>query len=1285
MRSIATTISAPLQADSFGPNRALLDRVQTLRPPKRGFLARVFGLVTRMGESQLNLAKLLHGQLQFKAKIAVQRPAAAGATMPAGALGRTMSGLADAVKRHGRNTDAIFREARRYASRNPDDVRGVLASKGAAEIIRDLCAPLVAQGLTAQRAQAVAEIAYSALVADVAEADEQGGFDQFSSRLKALEDASRPLSERLGLASECDAALRADQGLSGDTRQRLYARLVALRKDMVGASAIDRLTADVSVATPLPVLAQRVADAARIRETLAEDKAVPARERLTRLEKLDAAAAFLGALQSRGAFLDSLAAQPTLRTLIEKLDARGFVAARHGIEHILNTVADSDADTVRRTLDALVRHPDQLRWLDDIRQGDAGIIDMVFRGPEWDEDAYRLKRFTLDRDHAGESRRIEAGHEAGPTRDAALAKQSVRQEKALRDLDVQHNLRMAASGLDHALRLLRQSDDPTHKALPASAFGALKADAAFIGWLVRNAPAFVKDADLLIANWISLSLYDPKSGQLDTQQAQALFKQLGVQGLDVDRIRTHVQQGFGSVAAIVACRERLQAFARAVEESPGLLGQLEETRALGVRLERVTSALVGEAIRKPVALSAGPEIDLAMRDVFASLAPWVPHEEAMVRLEAERDRDLAFLCAAEAGDDLDAAGLRDWVTDAAERTRHGPDHALVAKALLTYDQMRAPGRSAAQREADTARLQDYLGQLKGFNARALRRDTASKEPPRISDLVKRREHLQALDRLATNQARYDEQQAKALRRPGDEARAAAFIHQAVRIAILQQAAAEPEGFTPQAQAAGIFKRLKAFGLDNASASPWVRDFLQQLADGLSADQRGAAEVCSSFDPASARNQAARKFGSAVAAVKSLFERPQAQDAAPAGSHASAAPLAVSDIEKQRRDNAAMLERRFRELQPGQSFNIRFGVYGTVSVSVPTPLIALSAKADSRAERSHGMTVGVDESGRFSLQLHDGGHVRQGVSVTTVRGLLEISGRVGVSRAQGQRFEFAEAAACRELALKLMQGEPIDPTAWVGATVRQVDARGRDAGARATLTLDAEIASVVMQADVSAGISHESRRGAQGRTDVFTRQLRATASIEASAAGGRAAAEKHTGLDLRVRKHLDQQSGMLTGARLDVAAAVVGDDALASLRAVLPPPMDQQAGALRERLGPLEEGAELFVRYRLSPAALVRARELLGQANQALLEAALAPAGARRDTLRSRMQQHIREAFALTSRAENYRAEGLGWTTRSQVEVARSRGMYTRFAADETLESSFLPFEEAATPPAAAVF
>ena len=85
-------------------------------------------------------------------------------------------------------------------------------------------------------------------------------------------------------------------------------------------------------------------------------------------------------------------------------------------------------------------------------------------------------------------------------------------ERAMRKLDVQHNLRMVARELD-AFMASRNAAGKAH--LPVSLFGAVQADENVINWLVKYASEEVGTRSAQIGAWISLSLYDPALGKVD--------------------------------------------------------------------------------------------------------------------------------------------------------------------------------------------------------------------------------------------------------------------------------------------------------------------------------------------------------------------------------------------------------------------------------------------------------------------------------------------------------------------------------------------------------------------------------------------------------------------------------------------------------------------------------------------------------------------------------------------------------------------------------------------------
>lgn len=1273
-----THLSIPLRPPVLpsGPNRALIDGLDALRPPKRHFLARLYNWVMHRREDRVGLAKLVHSNM-VALRSRATLPAAGGAMMAEGPP-RIITGLATALGAATGHASACFDAAQRYAAQNASAATD-LASITPEAFIAQLSAQLqitapAGRSLSDGKARAMAEAAYGGLVAGLVRRSEEGGREAMQRRIVAVTDeaSSADVVQRLAQLAACADDLRLDLAMSPQTRLGQETLIHQVRGQLEASRRVDfkslmaqigDLTADLTVDTAAETLAQRRASARAVHTVVGLSAGLSPLQHVDLRVKLAQAERHIDALANRGRLLESLQAQPRLRSALEGLKAERFVAASEGLRFILDTVADAGAAQTVAHLGEAITDASQVRWLMDVHQGDHEVVDLLFAGARWDDDAYRLKRAAMDRDSGAQVARAEAEQDAGAI--PASSPDALREDhaKALHTLDIQHNLRMAATELNRVMQELSRGSKE-HRHLPVSAFTALSArsqsDGAgrptgFVPWLVQNGSSFVKDNDLLIADWIRLSLYVAASGDSDQVQVRVLLDSLGLEGMDTSRIRAHVGAGFKSVADVVACRERLQAFAREVEKSP-LLQQLHEKRFIGDRLERITGALIGQATGRTAQTVQGEAVALAIREKFEAVAPWVQHEH-----------------------ELASYALPAWAADPVERAKATEQHHLVAKALSTYDKLQT-----RRGEADVVRLMSYLQdpRLEGFSLDTWRVEPGSKATPAISQLDNARERFTEVD---NGLHRYDEIHARIASAIGgrQEAQAAAFIQQAARIAILQEAAEHPEGFAPREHVGAIMKRLKDFGLDNVSASPYVRGFIGTVAEGLSADKRSAEQLCADFDPTSTRNKVAQSVTDAVAAVRNVFDSsPMPSDATAGKAGSPLGPIVAADDEARRGLAEQRVRTQLKDLQPGQQFAVTFGVYGEASVKVPTP-VAVEVSAQTSVQRHRGITISRNDQGRLAVHVNEGRAVRQAVSASTIRNLLQVTVATGRCRAQGDRFEFDDDQSCRDFLLAMVREKPVTEADWGNASVQRTASASQDGGANLTATLDAIVAKLVMAVDVQAGATRETSRSAHGTTERLTRHYKATARAEGSAARGRLSAEAETGIDLQLRKTLDQRAGLLTGASFDVTASVVGGNQDRCLRAVVPAGLADQLPALGKHIGTLSDGTEVSVRFRLAPEAVHAARALLEQASAQLRDAALAPQGPRRMELEALAQARVREAYDLTRSAGNYRAESLNWTTRFSMSVEKSvAGMAKKFARDEARQEKSIPLKAPEIAPAA---
>ena len=321
----------------------------------------------------------------------------------------------------------------------------------------------------------------------------------------------------------------------------------------------------------------------------------------------------LALLETRDTDLAALQVEaPRMGSALAKLGPQDYLHARSSLVLLLARLPATPRDLLIKHLDTLIGHVDQTRWLSDMAAGDAEAIDIVFKGAQWHEDALALKLAVIAPDDS----------------------------TALRNLDVQYNLRMVADELDAFMASRNVAGGKA--SLPVSLFGAVKANQAVVSWLVKYASQEVAARTAQIGAWISLSLYAPALGTVDEKQVNELLAQLQKQGMDAGLLREHIRQGFHNTAEVVECRELMQSVARACQEST-LLSSLDEERFHALRATRIVCQLFREVTGKDTEVATGQEVDEALAEAVDAAMPWVRFEQDLALSQKELERELLQL------------------------------------------------------------------------------------------------------------------------------------------------------------------------------------------------------------------------------------------------------------------------------------------------------------------------------------------------------------------------------------------------------------------------------------------------------------------------------------------------------------------------------------------------------------------------------------------------------------------------------------------------------------------
>ncbi len=1011
------------------------------------------------------------------------------------------------------------------------------------------------------------------------------------------------------------------QGLKAPAKERLASALQEAR------ICLDRLQS-------------RSADLADLRSTIAAHAAA------------EAARAVQGqAPMKAGALADVLAALPP----------GDYLRARRSLDRVLDCLPATPRGPLLTLLDHHILEKRSLEILHGLAQGKPNDVDLVFHGAEWNEDALALK----------------------------LAAIAPGDERAMRKLDVQHNLRMVARELDAFMASRNAQAGRAH--LPVSLFEAVEADERVIQWLYQYAAEEVNERYAQIGAWISLSLFDADTGEVNQEKVDQLLAKLAQAGdpqksvIDPALLRQHIRAGFNSTAEVVECRELMQKVARACEEST-LLAKLNEDLFPVVKAARVACDLIEEVTGHPTEIATGAEVDEALAEALDQAMPWIRHEEDLVVAKRALEDKLTAITSIDytsARNEGEAGGDREWLRDPNQLALARDDHNRVRNILYTEARIKDLQAETGQAvdKAELARLTDAMGKdleaLAGFSPTRLRRVPGRDRVPSLQELRAISLEIDALVTLpdAHNKVKVLSSLAKPKRQQREQAEA--LMRKLVQIATLQAALeSDDKNFSPQGHGAKgytglILKRLDAFGISARRRSPTLKDFVAQTGVDLTRDKRNLPDLVKAFDP---ENRAARR----AARFMKLGGAKKVGGAAPTDP-----PGAIRQTEGRRRQlaAAASIDRQVRQMEPGESFDIRMGLYGTVSVGAPV-VPGMETQTDARAEWQHGLRVSLRADGTYAVRVQAGAEVRHGVTLSALADLFTFRGESRLARENGFEFFFGSREDCLAMVQGLVTGTEIDPGLLTAGAVRRVTGQETQAGATARLGVETSLASLAAQVDAGVKSRVELLRGNAGEVEVRTTSARSGASLQASAAGGRLQGEAVTGVELSVRKEVHRQYGMVRpGSQITLSATVIGGNVDTCIASLLPDLPGQSRGELRDGLRGalptrLEDGTQVFVRYRLSEDARREANSLLGQASAALTRAGLAT-GLAREAARTEAAERVAAAHAVTRLPGSYELDGWGWTRADQAEVSSHRGLYRQFARGERAQTR----QEALTPEA----
>ncbi|TFZ01507.1 hypothetical protein [Ramlibacter rhizophilus] len=1320
-----SSISAPIAHPvSTASSRGFSAAYESLRPVSRGFVARLrawFGQAPVLSEPQRRLARLAHTEVRYQAALA-RHVAGPAAQAEEGGV-QLGDGLRAALRRSRSDPGRLFDAMRAHAGQNAPEVHALLASGTPDEVVAALAAEFRRMGDRWQ-AQSRAELVHAALSTRMAVIDAQyrvgaRGLEvdwsvaarsegSFSKRLAALDRVEAQLKgaehpEAHARAQAC-GALRAE--LSAQLRD-----VPARVKEVLAGTRVDSALDDIKALRD---------ELAWMLQWLEADPGTSAAQREQARVLLGEASEGLALLETRGAKLGAhRAACPLLTSALEKLDARGYMLQALRIQRVLAAVGPGEENAAWKALEGVTGGAGgefvMLEVLCDVQSGakdaqdrqtassnhesmagqrhvqerqDNELVDRAFGGETWLETAALLKHARIDRAHARE--RLQILLEQPPERRPALLEAlEQRTEQRRRAVDVQHNLRIARNELDRLLRLEAFKRLPGAAKLPAGAFSALAPSAEWIRWLRSTAPQFVHNTDLMIANWIRLSFTDPNTQKVDEARVRPLLAQLDLPEVQAQQLQQWVAEGFSSAAAVATCRRQIQHFATALRDA-ALVGAADERQDERTASQRVVKALLAQVCGHQVAVASGEPTAARVRRAVREQAPWIGMEAGVAVHRAMRDQHLAELSTPDWARMREGPeSPRQWLRDAAQRAQRLPQ---LQPLLNLFDHHRRV-RELQQRK-DANPKDAAVSQELGLAARALADSTRALErldltelrilseaearqrghtPPSTADLLKLEHHAMAIRSLSTLSR--VETEIEKHKTPDS----LALVDRLVAIAILQEALASGDPAfrldkpsNGASHVAGVLKRLRDFGLGPEVESPTLRVKLASVAEALARDGRTLAEL----------NKALAPRQGAVAKVRAL-----------AGLSPSTAPPAAEDEEpsatpedERAQANAAILERRFGELQPNQSFAIFMGQYGDVVAAQPV-VPGISVTQEVRLERSSGINVSRLGDGRYQVHLQDGLKARCGVSLASFSQLLQLTGSALREQRGGHRFTFTDRAACERFVQALARGDATEPQLWADAMVEATQTR--ESGGALVLAAKAEaavgglsLAALSAEVGASARVSRSSFRTAQGEVVQERWQASQRVSGRAEAAGGRLSVDGVAGRDLAVERSLVRQYGLLQpGSGLAFTATVVGGKVDRCLAGLLPhlPADSAELRKLQGAVGEVADGTAITLSCRLSEAAIRQANQALGDAQRELIAAGRSR-GAAAEQAKSRAREQMAKMQAVLNDPSSYVPEGLGLTSGSEATAARRRGLHHAFATVSAQATRSLALEGAAALP-----
>ncbi|MBL0420131.1 hypothetical protein JI739_07195 [Ramlibacter sp. AW1] len=1164
-------------AQSAGPPSlkvaATAGDLSRLRAPQRSWAARFFGLFTRRPSTPPDVRRLGQSDL------------VTGPRVGAGAAPAKFAWVASVAR--GLSTQLLARKVEELSEGKADELQPYLQQQGAEQIKLQLARelkPTCGWFRKSTKAREKAEVVFTAMTKGLATAQQRPEVQAalvrqqrartvaeqvatLEGHLGALEQSRSPLVER---ARELNRISQELAQLAGGGDRPLLASLqgrIELQRGVQQRELIEGMGAQVKELAGKPV-GEALADAPALQAQLVQSReaaavmgALPEGQQVQVDKLLERMQGLVDTVEDAGPLLDRYDAirgidarneetQPckpladhlragsveTYRTTQGKVDQ--ICARAHPEDHeaVLAKLGDGIQDGRGGVAFGLI---------DDVVQGKPEAVDKIFGFEQWDELVLSLKLGGLDQQQEKELQK--AGVDPARQQDIGDAFAARRFS-----METTHSREVVNTEIN---RLLRAHDPARQGDLVGDKGQAPGASTWSIDQLKKLGGGLDKEVDLLLTHWIYLSALDPASQAINDKKVDELLRHFNKgrsTPVDLSAAKEQYRQGHVSSASVKQSKQlicdvadrlaKASALAQASQlhdpsvQARGLVERLKTQLTDGAQAQgKSDQELLAEKVEQckdEWRAAGGPgylklaTLTMTRDALFAHLAStgW--------KLQRDKSGNLPNLASAP-----DQAPMVDRLVEYGKTTR-----ALQAALVDSSVSAKAKKQIVAKY---TGELADLRAQLKGFDVTSRTMGAVDEEPSHSqltsAGMLGQLEELATLQNVCVNV-----QGTRQLVDKTPNPRAAELqdmVEGASRVAILEEALDAHARGEP-ATRAGVMKRLKEFGLTLHDPHPHIRDLVRDVWRKVNAQDFDLAKLTQRFDPL--------RSGSKGLLRPSLPGAPVTSQTTP---KVPAQPDALTGAQKRRLRNMEAVEQRFKSLEPGQSFEVRFGHEGELSVSNPL-VIGVSQETQLSARTADAVRV-VRTAQGYEVQVTQERSGSLAASVSFL-GILTLGGKRSEGTASGFRATCEDPEAAQRLVKALVGQEPMDAATGDKLKFHTLDSRSSDTQAtvRARLSIDVtddlSLASVEGELLKARGEVRTSSRSGLTEVERWNRQHRRIASGSASALGGKFSKEAEMGQDLSVTRSFVRRAGLLReGSGFEVQARVVGGDVRTSLCAVMP--------------------------------------------------------------------------------------------------------------------------------------